>query len=245
MYKHCIFLASAYNIKSRIAMNFIDLSLEDYNKIYNEITSKCGTDINLSIHYIPTDSKSFESVKKHDPFFEDVTEIKSLKEFINLIYKDRDLTGLEVAKYIISKYPCTHLKLEKLTYLCYADYLCENKEPLFNDKIYAYHLGPVIKSVYKAYKRNLLKNVEDNKIVYESLNKKMPHQSRIMASRNGLNKLISINKTLEKYQDLKARELVELTHKSNSPWENSGAGKKSYQIITDETILKYHKYETI
>ena len=244
MVRHTIFLASAYNICSRIAMNFVDLEPEEYDSIYKQITDKCGTDINLSVHYIPTDSKDWKSVVKHDPYFKDVKEIKDLDKFIDLIYKDRDLNGLDVAKYIVSKCKCTHLKLEKLTYICYAEYLCLNNKQLFKDKIYAYKLGPVIKSVYKAYKKNKL-GKEDNKLVYESFPKKMARQSRIMASRDGLEKLISINKTIEKYQDFTALELVNLTHKDNSPWNNCGKGKELYRIISDDIIKKYHKYEKV
>ncbi len=245
MARHCIFLASAYSIRCRIAMDFVDITSDKYAEIYKKIVDKCGKDINLSIHNIPTNDDSWKSVVEHDYYFKDVKLIKDLDMFINLIYKDRDLTGLDVAKYIVAKYKCTHLKLEKLTYLCYADYLCENKSPLFLDEIYAYRLGPVIKSVFKAYKKKIFKDEEDNNVLYENFSKKLPNESRILASRDGVKKLFSINKTLEKYAKLDALELVDLTHKENSPWFNSGEGKNLYQKIDDDTIIKYHKYETI
>ncbi len=244
MFRHTIFLASAYNIRSRIAMNFVDLTAKEYDSIYKQIIDKCGVDINLSVHYIPTDSKTFNSVVKHDPYFKDVKEIKDLNTFIDLIYKDRELKGIDIARYIISKCKCTHLKLEKLTYFCYADYLSETNKSLFVDKIYAYKFGPVVSSVYKAYKKNRLGS-EDNRTIYESFANKMARQSRIVAARDGLEKLISINKTIEKYKDYTALELVNLTHKEKSPWSNCGEGKEINKIMSDEVIKKFHKYEEI
>ncbi len=245
MIRHTIFLASAYSIRSRIAMNFPDLKKEEYDKIYQKIVAKCGRDINLSVHNIPTNSKSWASVVNHDPYFKDVKEIEDLDEFIDLIYQDRDLTGLDVAKYIVSLYPCTHLKLEKLTYLCYADYLCNTNKKLFNDKIYAYRLGPVIATVYEYYKNKKTKLEEDNRTKYNTPIKKMPHESRITASRDGLEKLMSIKNTLNEYAKYNSNDLVSLTHRKNSPWFNSGEGKNLYQEISDDTIKKYHQYEII
>lgn len=42
---------------------------------------------------------------------------------------------------------------------------------------------------------------------------------------------------MEKYSNLTSSELVSLTHRENSPWT------KSKEIITDDMIIKYHKYE--
>ncbi len=244
MTRHTIFLASAYSVGRRIAMDFPNIKDEVYDNVYKKIVDKCGSDINLSVHNIPTDNDSWKSVVKHDAYFKDVKLIKDLEEFINLIYMDRDLTGLDVAKYIISLYPCTHLKLEKLTYFCYADYLCNTGKKLFIDKIYAYPLGPVIKSVSKSYKNKKNKQEEDNKTKYNTPVKKMPHESRILASRDGIEKSMSIKKTLTKYASYSPQELVDLTHKENTPWSLS-LNRKYYNEINDSLILDYHKNEII
>lgn len=52
-----------------------------------------------------------------------------------------------------------------------------------------------------------------------------------------LHKAFSIDETLEKYSNLTSSELVSLTHRENSPWT------KSKEIITDDMIIKYYKYE--
>lgn len=148
--------------------------------------------------------------------------------------KDRDLIGIDVSGYILSKVKCSHLKLEKLVYMCYAVYLCKYNEKLFTDKILTYQYGPIVETVYNKYKnsgKKILKNNidrEDEMLIF---------RSRILASKNVINKAFSIDETLEKYSNLTSSELVSLTHRENSPWT------KSKEIITDDMIIKYHKYE--
>lgn len=43
--------------------------------------------------------------------------------------------------------------------MCYADYLCATHKRLFEDKIYAFKYGPVVESVYEAYKG--MKDIEE------------------------------------------------------------------------------------
>ena len=43
-----------------------------------------------------------------------------------------------------------------------------------------------------------------------------------------------------------ASELVNITHKENSPWSKTDKGSEmSFLPIKLETVKKYHKYETI
>lgn len=247
MIKHCIVVASAYSIGTRIALDYCDedLKLELLEQKIDYIIKECGEDISISTHFIQTESKNWKSVVETDKFFKDVKLISTEQEYVKILLADRDLIGLDVAKYILTKIPCTHLKLEKLVYMCYADYLCCEGKKLFEDKIYAYRLGPVVKSVYTKFKRSgfgFLSD-EDNKKLYNTEQRKMPIQSRIIASKDGVKKLSSIDATLEVYGKMTASELVDLTHSSLGPWECSGSGKCHDKEITDELIKKYHQYE--
>lgn len=159
--------------------------------------------------------------------------------------KDRKLKGIDIAKYILTKIPCTHLKLEKLVYLCYANYLCVEKKKLFYDKIYAYRLGPVIKSVYEKSKKSGHDLAKDDKKTEDESKKKLPIRSRIIASEEGLKKILSIDKAPEKYGKYSASQLVDITHNSSSPWSKAGARTTQYEEISDELILKFHKYESV
>lgn len=181
-----------------------------------------------------------------DYFFRDVEVIDNIDEFIKLIQNDRKLNGLDIAKYILCKVKCTHLKLEKLVYLCFAEHLCKYDENLYEDKIYAYKYGPVVKSVYERYKTYGYREIEqddeniDATDVYE-----MPSKSRILFAEDGISKVKSIDETIEKYGNFSASDLVELTHKQNTPWDISGKGQLRDEIIENDVIKKYHDNETI
>lgn len=245
MINHYIILGSSYYLGTRIALHYtFDNNLDD-GRIANDlnyIVDTCGTGLPISVHVIQTESKSFKSVSDYDKYFKDVKVIETKEEFADILLKDRQIKGLDVARYILTKKPCTHLKLEKLVYLCYADYLCETKEKLFDDKIFAFKYGPVVDSVYNAFKKHGYDDLksEDNSILYDESQKNMAFRSRIYCAKDGILKLDSIDKTIDKYGNMSADELVKLTHSSSSPWCYAGGGDVSYRRIDDKLILKYH-----
>lgn len=243
---HCIIMSSSYSKGARIAIDYC-LKPTDTKEVLlerlNKITDACGNDVSISTHYIPTASKSWTSVYKKDPFFEDVKLINSIDTFIKLIQKDRLLKGIDVAKYILSKVKCTHLKLEKLVYLCYAEYLCQTGKRLFQDEIYAFKLGPVVESVYKIYKG--YEKLPEEKEINSNGISEMPTKSRIMFAQLGLEKSFSIDKTLDKYSEYNASKLVDITHGNNTPWKMTYEENTKYKKILDETIIKFHKNEIL
>lgn len=247
MVKHFIIIASAYSIGKRIALDYFDteqVKIKDIKKDMDHIIKECGDDVSISTHYIQTEELGWDKVVKLDKFFAKVKLIDTKEEFVEILLKDRNLKGIDIAKYILTKIPCTHLKLEKMTYMCYADYLYQTGNKLFEDKIYAYKLGPVVKSVYDKYKKKWSKYLyEDDEKVYDEHDKNMPIKSRILASKDGIKKLISIDKTIEKYREYSASKLVNLTHQKSTPWSMSGKGEETYKEIEDDLIIKYHKYE--
>lgn len=249
MITHYIITSSSYSRGKRIALDYILDEKGNYlelKKILDTILEKCGKDVSVSTHFVQTDSKTWESVKEKDYFFKEVELIESIHEFIDLVKKDRVLIGLDVAKYILCKIRCTHLKLEKMVYLCYAEYLCKYDKELFKDDIFAYRYGPVIDTVYKRYRGYGYKEIEqetediDATDIYE-----MPSRSRILFAEDGINKIKTIDETIEKYGKLSAEDLVELTHRELTPWSLSGSGKHIDEIINNETIKLFHCNEEI
>ena len=73
----------------------------------------------------------------------------------------------------------------------------------------------------------------------------MPSRSRILFAKDGIEKMESIDETLKKYGDFTANELVDLTHRKQTPWDMAGRGTKQYVIIKNEIIKKYHCNEEI
>lgn len=250
MSTHFIFMSSSYHLGTRIALDYIVTNLntqEKLKQILDKILNDCGKDVSISTHMLQTDNETWESVQCADHFFKNVKLIQTVEEFIRLIQKDRKLQGLDVAKYILSKINCTQLKLQKLVYMCFADYLCNTGKNLFTDKIVAYKYGPVIESVYKKYKKYGYKLIEERAKNIKIDNKyEMPSKSRILFAEDGTEKLISIEKTLNKYGNLSASKLVELTHKENTPWARTHKGPLVFNsVIQNDVIKEYHKFETL
>ena len=250
MVTHFIFLSSSYSLGTRIAIDYIvtnDSVQEKLKKDLEKTLKECGKDVSISTHMIQADDTTWESVCVADHFFKDVKVIDSIDKFIKLIKKDRKLEGIDVAKYILSKIACTQLKLQKLVYLCFADYLCDTGKALFTDKIYAFKYGPVVDSVYKRYKEYGYKPIDEEKKDINSKNiSEMPAKSRILFAEGGKKKLLSIEKTLKKYGGLSAADLVDLTHRDNTPWSKSFKGLgKLYSAMKLDTIKEYHHYEEV
>lgn len=251
MITHYIIISSSYSKGKRIALSNL-VKEKDYlelKRIVQDIIEKCGKDVSLSTHFVQTDSESWESVIEKDHFFKGVEVIESKEKFIKLIQQDRTLRGLDVARYILSKIKCTHLKLEKLVYLCFSDYLCKYDKELYEDEIYAYRYGPVVESVYEKYKGSGYQEIEQEQENEKDIDatgiKEMPSRSRILFAKDGIEKIESIDETLKKYGDFTANELVDLTHRKQTPWDMAGRGTKQYVIIKNEIIKKYHCNEEI
>ena len=249
MITHFIFMSSSYSLGKRIALHFIvnDEHMQDELKIVlDKIITECGKDVSISTHMIQAEDTTWESVCMADHFFKGVEVIDSLDKFIKLIKKDRKLEGIDVAKYILSKIKCTQLKLQKLVYFCYADYLCETDKELFTDVIYAFKYGPVVDTVYQRYKKYGYKPITEEKGDIDVTVSELPAKSRILFAEDGTEKILSIDSTLKKYGQLTAAQLVDLTHRENTPWTITYKGMRIlYSKIKPEIIKKYHKQEII
>ena len=247
-YKHHIILSSSYSTRTRIGLDIIDDDCGFEDAVSAVRMAYDGKTVPFSIHMMSSDSESWESIVRKDPYFDDVRLIPTVEEFVELIRAERYLKGMDVARYILSKRKCSHTKLEKLVYLCYADYLCEFKSPLFTDRIYAFKYGPVVETVYRRYRERPYEiephEIEPQKDTKSRWTKSEPMaiRSRLLFSEDGIQKTYSIDRTIERYMWMSAEELVELTHRDGAPWthvERTGW----HDQITDEIIMRYHRYE--
>lgn len=244
MVVHTIFVGSSYETGKRIALHRPSLSTEASSNLYDTIQTRCS-DVPISTHFISTKNTDWKSVTDKDSFFSDIEVTEYVEDFMCKITSVQTLTGLDVAKYILSKLKSsTHLKLQKLTYLAFAEYLVKENEILFDDKIFAFQYGPVVESVYEQFKRrrsidiNELDDFSTSRDLYES------DASRILYSYQGSKKISVIDLTIDKYSVLSASELVDLTHKKGTPWEKIYKGER-YKEIPLEYIKKYHVFEQI
>lgn len=243
MVTHYILISSSYSKGTRIALDICDIDDIEANiipKITKEIQLQCGHDVSLGLQCIRVESEKWSDVVKADGFFDKMLVVKTLDEFIELINKDRELTAIDVALYILSKLKCSHIRLQKMLYFCYADYLCKTGEKLFNDKLIAYKYGPIVQSVYDVFKHKYGDLSEYGKQIPNKKSLIMPTKSKIFFTENGIGKAIDIDKTLERYKHYSGKALVCVTHRKGTPWDLTELGME----ISDDDILKAHFIES-
>jgi uncharacterized phage-associated protein len=116
----------------------------------------------------------------------------------------------------------THLKLQKLLYYAQGAALALTGEPLFDDEIYAWKHGPVVLSVYQAYKKH-----KDAPILPKHKATTLPTFQQQFVS-----------EVYAKYRRFDASDLVRMTHKEQ-PWISTSSSDE----ITQESIRHYFMEE--
>ena len=143
------------------------------------------------------------------------------------------MKAIDVALFFIdlfnkdNKYIITNLKLNKLLYFAQGWYLSKYNEPLFEEQIEAWNLGPVVPSVYQVYKpfgRNHIMIDRDEDSFDES-----------KVSIEQLELLIDV---YNNYSGYSANELVDMTHVKNSPWDKVYV-KNEKKVISNDLIKEY------
>lgn len=103
------------------------------------------------------------------------------------------------------------LKLQKLLYLSYEEYVRVNKKPLFDDRFEVWRHGPVVRKVYDKYKRYA-------SAVIDKADRELDIDECV---------LNAFDTTLEKYGELKAWDLVDVTHDEKGLWYKCMSSGKS------------------
>lgn len=242
MIKHFIAISSIYTAGFRIAWHY---TAENYDpnvvQDFLKTLKKKHGDTQLGIHRISTDSLEWKSVVEADSYFDKLIVVDDYHTFIDTIVKEQQLSALDVAQFILSIAPMTQLKLQKLLYLSYEKFLKSTGEQLFKEPIVAWKFGPVVESVYEAYKSNGSNPIasEDDEVKLSSHELSVtPSFMRLLSSEHGLTSIDIISSVLREYIEYSAWSLVELTHQEGKPWHKVYKPSEN-KVITDEIILSY------
>lgn len=123
----------------------------------------------------------------------------------------------------------THLKIQKLLYYAEGISLAVTNKSLFQDKIYAWPHGPVVKTVYEKLSTN-----GKNEITFDE--KDFDRVKQI----NSDAELYNILQTVyENYAGYTAWQLREKTHVIGGPWQVTVDGKGMQKEIDKDLIKKY------
>lgn len=125
------------------------------------------------------------------------------------------------------KNPVTPMKLQKLLYFIYRDYLQKTKESLFSERFEAWKYGPVLSSVYSKFHQ-----YESNKITeyYKSRDGKV----YILDEKSDYIFSEVLQSVWNQYKSWDGIQLCELTHKEGTAWYK--AWTKNESFLKDEDI---------
>jgi len=136
----------------------------------------------------------------------------------------------------------SNLKLQKLLYLCHAFYLVDTGQPLVRGSFEAWQYGPVHREAYDAFKRFGAKPITEDAQRFDPVTGRwepiQPPTNRAV--------LDVIQRVVQFYGGKSPRELVELTHAKNGPWDHVvSAATTSANIalkISDGVTAERFKY---
>jgi uncharacterized phage-associated protein len=146
----------------------------------------------------------------------------------------KTLNADAVAKAILSLYDpevgetISNLKLQKLLYYVQGFNLAVFNKPLFNEKIYAWQYGPVVKEVYNKYKTNGSASITPPEDV--DLDRMFSAKEKKL--------FLEVNKV---YGQFSAGRLMEMTH-SEPPWCSTTInGEISHDKMRDFFVTRLAK----
>lgn len=132
-----------------------------------------------------------------------------------------------VAHYIVNKCisdncPISNLQLQKILFLCQCDYFKNKDTMLISDDFEAWQYGPVVPDVYREY--SLWGGMRINS-QYDGKIEICEEDARL------------IDPVIESKRRLYPWDLVEITHRDDSPWAITyGNGEGNGRIIQKELI---------
>ena len=151
---------------------------------------------------------------------------------------------LAVANYFIYKsidegVSITPMKVLKLVYIAHGWHLGIRKEPLITEQTEAWKYGPVVESVYVAFKKYGRNDID----AMQFFSKKDKSEfNELLAN---FNDRALLDKVWEVYRNYTGTELSALTHMPDTPWfttwNKEGGSLKSGAIIPNAAIRSYYE----
>jgi len=113
-----------------------------------------------------------------------------------------------------ANYPVTHMKLQKLIYFVFKQYLEDTGDALFDEPFLAWKNGPALRSVYDAYKSSVAANINHYMLFGDE---KSP---RIISHKNKEFHR-AMNSVLSHYKKYTGTQLKGLASKSDGAWSKA------------------------
>lgn len=146
------------------------------------------------------------------------------------------ITALDVANYILSEakkegIDITPMKLQKLIYILYKEYLKATRKKLFDDVFFVWQYGPVIESVYRVFSKYKANPIQE---FYSEKEGKYTTVDPTMTFRQ------VFNTVWEKHKNQDGVYLSNLTHQKDTAW--SKARKEGLSVLKTKDIFEEETY---
>lgn len=240
LFNHLVLLVDSEYLDSRIAFvksSPLAIKFSDIEDIYSSLSKNFAGE--FVVHRIQTDSLNTLSISELDPFFDDVIMYTDPNEFLNILLDAKNETNMiapvTLANYILSKRAMTHLTLQKILYLVYAECLIDGFK-ISQENPLAFDYGPVFKTVYDKYKYG------KKEVISETLEPKTLLELNTTDSYNCITD--SVDNVLESTLSKEGWALVNITHTKEGPWEYVYNRVGQNAILSDELIKERHHFVT-
>ena len=156
----------------------------------------------------------------------------------------KDFPAVVVANYFVDKgkkegRPVEGvLKLIKLVYIAHGWHLGVNKEPLIREKVEAWKYGPVIRSVYDAFKEYGRLAITERAITG------IKSEMKTIDELNDKSAILFLEKIWNYYSKYSGLELSKITHKKGTPWHDVWHDDEKQNdfdvVIEEDAIFRYY-----
>lgn len=154
-----------------------------------------------------------------------------------------------VANYLLARakdigMQLTPMQLIKLVYIAHGWNLAVNKSPLFHDPVEAWRYGPVVPSVYqafKAYGRNAITRLAYDAQYDTLIRLGVMKEAGLQPIQRSFSQdeVEVIDVVLESYGQLGGLQLSSLTHQDGTPWSIT-IDKKGQNALIDSSLIEEH-----
>ena len=156
--------------------------------------------------------------------------------------------SIAAANYLVDKAlsenkTLTPIKLIKIVYIAHGWHLAAVGTPLLDEPVEAWKYGPVIPSIYHAFKKYKSSNITDYAYEYDEY-----FHERIkpmLGQSTHPDTLFVVDKAWEAYRKYSGLNLVKKTHENGTPWYTAwhveNGCNQNGKVISDTSIKEYYK----
>lgn len=152
-----------------------------------------------------------------------------MEEVLCIMYQLAHVVNTVLYRAKQEKMPVSPMKLQKMVYFLYAEYLYRERDSLFSERFEVWKYGPVLDDVYQAFRAFGSKPVKG-----------------FMPDANGKYRLIELESDLglyncfesvwRRYSQMTGIELSKITHRQCGAWYSALSNKRTF--LSDEDIFR-------